>query len=142
MKEDWYSLAPLIKMINESIEKKMNHELKHYGITCSQLRVLMLLYQSDEGVYSLKELEKQFHISQQAVAGIVKRLESKRLVVGFTDTEDKRIKKIRLTEKGRKLGNDAKHKMNEYENNVSNCLNREEQKQLTGLLKKVCAFVV
>ena len=94
----------ILKMINDNVEKITNKQLKEYGITFSQIRIIFVLYRSEKGVYSLKELEKIFDVSQQTMAGIVKRLEVKKLIESLGDSEDKRIKRVQLTDSGRELG--------------------------------------
>lgn len=134
------TVFPLIKIINERIEKRANQALYEFAITFSQMRILMSLYYSAEGMYSLKELEKIFNLSQQTIAGTVSRLEKKDLVASFTDQEDKRIKKVILTPKGRELSVKAKEKVEETENWLCSGLSPEEQDTFLALLQKICVI--
>lgn len=142
MQEQIYSIIPLLKVINDSIEKRINNELKEYDLTFSQIRVVALLYQSVKENYSMKELEKIFHVSQQTIAGIVNRLEAKEMIGSFSDPEDKRIKRIALTENGRKLGEEAQVvKVNKIEEWILKPLNVEEQEAILSLLKKIYNYI-
>lgn len=135
------NFVPLLKMISEGIEKKINNELKEHDITFSQIRVVALLYRSVQDNYSMKELEKIFHVSQQTIAGIVNRLEEKKMIVSLSDPEDKRIKRIKLTENGKKLGEEAQIKVKKIEEWISTPLSAEEQVMLVSLLNKIYNYI-
>lgn len=57
-KYEKYSIALLIKIINEAFEKKANRILRQYNLTFSQARILICLSPEGEEGHSLKELEK------------------------------------------------------------------------------------
>lgn len=131
------SIFPLIKIINEGIEKKANQALQQFAITFSQMRILMTLYYSADGTYALKELEKIFNLSQQTIAGTVSRLQKKELVASYTDQKDKRIKKVTLTPKGIELSVRAKEIMEETEKWLCSELSSKEQDIFLSLLQKI-----
>lgn len=120
------NLIQILKMINDNVEKITNKQLKEYGITFSQIRIIFVLYRSEKGVYSLKELEKIFDVSQQTMAGIVKRLEVKKLIEILGDSEDKRIKRVQLTDSGRELGKVLLFKMDEVEEKLLSGISQSE----------------
>lgn len=133
--------APLIKVINESIEKKANHALNKYGITNVQMQVLMLLYDSADGSCSLKELERFFHVAQSTAAGVVSRLEAKKLVEGFPNPKDKRTKMIRLTEKGREVCPKVENSLTATDIWLTSELTDVEKQDFLRILQKVCSVV-
>ncbi|MEE1312365.1 MAG: MarR family transcriptional regulator [Lachnospiraceae bacterium] len=132
----------ILKMINDNVEKITNKQLKEYGITFSQIRIIFVLYRSEKGVYSLKELEKIFDVSQQTMAGIVKRLEVKKLIESLGDSEDKRIKRVQLTDSGRELGKVLLFKMDEVEEKLLSGISQSERKELMNILKRVYENVI
>lgn len=132
----------ILKMINNNVEKITNKQLKEYGITFSQIRIIFVLYRSEKGVYSLKELEKIFDVSQQTMAGIVKRLEVKKLIESLGDSEDKRIKRVQLTDFGRELGKVLLVKMDEVEEKLLSGISQSERKELMNILKRVYENVI
>ena len=142
MNEILNEFAPLIKMISDNLEKRINNELKKYDITFSQTRVLFLIYYSKDKIYTLKEIENAFHVSQQTIAGIVKRLEEKNLIYGFMDEEDKRIKRIKITKEGDELVGNIQREFVETKKNISKCLDEEEGKVLINLLKKLYIYLI
>ena len=129
-------------MINDNVEKITNKQLKEYGITFSQIRIIFVLYRSEKGVYSLKELEKIFDVSQQTMAGIVKRLEVKKLIESLGDSEDKRIKRVQLTDSGRELEKVLLVKMDEVEEKLLSGISQSERKELMNILKRVYENVI
>lgn len=131
------NLAPLIKMVNDKIEKNINNNFKKYDLTFSQLRIIMLLYYGVGKIYSFKELEKIFNVSQQTMAGLVKRLEMKEFVRIFNDPKDKRVKKVEITQKGREMGESVQKKMIDAENWLASSLTDEEKDVLYQLIKKI-----
>ena len=142
MNEILNEFAPLIKMISDNLEKRINNELKKYDITFSQIRVLFLIYYSKDKIYTLKEIENVFHVSQQTIAGIVKRLEEKNLIYGFMDEEDKRIKRIKITKEGDELVCNIQREFVETKKNISKCLDEEERKMLINLLQKLYIYLI
>lgn len=136
MKND-KEIVPLIKNISEIVEKKANRNFKQYDITFAQMRVIMMLYKAQDYEYSFKELEKYFKVSQQTMAGIIKRLEIKEIVETKIDTNDKRSKNVVLTDSGILIGRKSEEKIVEANDWISHCLTKEEKDVFIQLLKKI-----
>lgn len=137
MLEHMNSVAPQIKCLSERIERRANSELAQLGITLSQMRVLVTLYYSREGIYSLKELEGIFDFSQQTIAGLVARLEKKELLERIMDQQNRRVKKVRITEMGKAVAEKAQREAAETEQWLLEGLEAEEREALRQLLLKV-----
>ena len=127
----------LIKRLAEAIDKNANNDLSCSGVTFSQLKILIMLHESTESSVSLKELERYFDLTQATIAGIVVRLEKKKLLEGFTDPADKRIKRVRITDEGRALCEETRIRMDKYEEWFLRSLNAEEREELGRLLMKI-----
>lgn len=127
----------LIKLVSDVVEKKRNSILKEYDMTDAQVQILVALGLSETGECSLKELERFFLVAQSTMAGIVSRLEAKELVEPFTDAKDRRIKKIRLTQKGKKVIEQTQNIIGDAENWLTSQLTEAEKKELIRLLLKV-----
>ena len=95
-----YRCGALLKQINDFMEKNANRALKEQDITISQSGVLVLLDKKAEKMATFKELEKSFGVSQPTMVGIINRLEHKELVDILADSDDKRIRRAQLTQKG------------------------------------------
>ena len=119
------------------MEKNANNVLREQELTISQSGVLVLLDEKEGKTASFKELEKDFGVSQPTMVGILNRLVQKDFVEVLTDSEDKRIKKAHLTQKGAdKCAEGYKH-MNSAEEQLLKSLTDDEKIEFNRLLLKV-----
>ena len=93
----------LFKQIHDALEKSVNNDMREMGLTFSQASVLRTLSNDSGCQMSMKELEKALHVAQSTTVRIVQNMERNGLVDSFGDVSDKRVKYIRLTEKGKTL---------------------------------------
>lgn len=142
MRDEINTVSTHIKLISELIEKKANQKLKIYGITVSQIRVLVVLKAAKGETCSMKELEKALKLSQQNIVGLVKRLEEKKFLYSFPDKEDKRIKHVKLTDSGNQLCDTIAFELKKMNEWILEDLTEEEKENFSGLLKKIYAHVV
>ncbi len=70
----------------------------------TQTNAVTALLEADGGELALKELERALHMSQSAVARMAVRLEEAGYVESRMGGADRRVKRVRLTEKGRLCG--------------------------------------
>ncbi|MDO4260519.1 MAG: MarR family transcriptional regulator [Eubacteriales bacterium] len=127
----------LIKRISDIMEREGNQKMQALDITHAQMKMLLILYHTQDGSATLKELERYFHVAQSTTAGIAARLEKKRLLEGYGDPQDRRVKHVRITQEGRKLCLNAREIMEEGERRLLAGLDGQEQQQLKALLQKV-----
>lgn len=139
MNERQIPCGALIKRIAELADKNANNDLADNGITFSQMKILIMLHESRKDSVTLKELERHFDLAQPTIAGIVQRLERKKLLMSFTDPDDRRIKRVRVTEQGHALCDETKVKMDENESRFLKGLTAQECGELERLLMKVYA---
>lgn len=127
-------IGMLIKQLYDAKEKRANEQLKSFDLTFSQFRILIYLHEQSEPT-SMKAVEREFSLTQQTVAGLVKRLESK----GFLDTQesptDKRAKEIRLTEKGEASYQEAAGAYHQAQTSLTKGLSAAEEMELQRMLK-------
>lgn len=131
------TVATRIKMINEQIERLCNQSVKRYQITGAQLRVLMAIYYTEEHTECMKNLEGIFGVSQQNILGIVQRLEEKHLLTRRVNEEDRRSRKVQLTEEGRKLCEEASKELQMVDDWILKNLSAKEKRTFIELLTKV-----
>ena len=132
-----YSCGTLLKQIHDIMEKNANNVLREQELTISQSGVLVLLDEKEGKTASFKELEKDFGVSQPTMVGILNRLVQKDFVEVLTDSEDKRIKKAHLTQKGvAKCKKGYKH-MNSAEEQLLKSLTDDEKVEFNRLLLKI-----
>ena len=132
-----YSCGTLLKQIHDIMEKNANNVLREQDLTISQSGVLVLLDEKEGKTASFKELEKDFGVSQPTMVGILNRLVQKDLVEVLTDSEDKRIRKAHLTQKGADKCKEGYKHMNSAEEQLLKSLTDDEKIEFNRLLLKV-----
>lgn len=141
METENFHIFELFKRINDKIEKTSNSNLKANDITLSQLKMLFTIlhseYSPEKGTMPLKELERRFGVAQSTAAGIIQRLEKKGLVESVADAEDKRIKILRTTRKGKSICESAAKSMGEMSERSLSEFTVDEKAELERLLRKL-----
>ena len=132
-----YSCGTLLKQIHDIMEKNANNILREQELTISQSGVLVLLDEKEGKTASFKDLEKDFGVSQPTMVGILNRLLQKDFVEILTDSEDKRIKKAHLTQKGVAKCKEGYKHMNSAEEQLLKSLTDDEKVEFNRLLLKI-----
>jgi DNA-binding MarR family transcriptional regulator len=132
-----YDIGSRIKQIHDALERDANNLFRAKNLTLSQWRLLLVLSEASDGSHPLKTLEKLMHVSQATTAGIVQRLEQKGFIEGFGDIDDKRVKNVRITEKGRTVCDEASEQMDCAEQRLAGGLTEIEKQLFRELLRKV-----
>jgi DNA-binding MarR family transcriptional regulator len=135
MQRENYGL--LIKQIHDAVGKRANNALRADGLTLTQMRVLTELGENGGGAMPLKELERRFGVAQSTVVGIVRRLEAKGFLYGFTDPEDNRVKLVGLTPAGEQFHENSAQAINEMETRMTARLTEAERRDLLRMLRTV-----
>ena len=99
--EDIDIVTALISFTYRSIQKYFARELGQYHIGWGHFAILMSLY--DQEVRSQDSLAQSKGFNKTMIAKSILRLEEEGIVYRKIDQEDKRIKRLYLTEIGRKL---------------------------------------
>ncbi|MBR2551779.1 MAG: MarR family transcriptional regulator, partial [Erysipelotrichaceae bacterium] len=105
--------------------------------TFTQINVMNLLAKSKRGEMTMKEIEKELHVAQPTVVGIVKRLSQKDIVNTFADETNKKIRHVELTDKGAKLAGYAEEQLEKVEDELLKDLEKKEVKKFIKLLTTI-----
>lgn len=135
------SCHELIKMINGTLHKNANNELRAEDLTFAQVHLLFTLQRQKDGICPLKELEKLMGVAQSTTVGLVKRSAEKGFVELLDDPNDRRVKLAHITEKGLKVCDDTVEKIRRTEQRMVENLTAEEAETLITLLTKVYASI-
>lgn len=127
----------LIRQINNALEKRFNNQLKEKDLTFSQMAALIEIVNAPAKKLTFKELEKRLSLAQSTTAGLISRLEQKKLVCVFGDKEDKRIKYVEITSLGETYCNEAKQDTENTEKELLEMLSAGEIEILLTLLEKI-----
>ena len=127
-------IAALFKTISENIQRRRDNDLKEWGLTFTQARVLRVIY-SRSGEITQKDIEKGLMVSHAAAHGIISRLIEKGYIGVYDKKDDKRQKVIYITGSGAERVAAIKDKSSL--SNPINCLTYDEKVQLKGILTKI-----
>lgn len=127
----------LFKQIHDALEKSVNNNIREMGLTFSQASVLRTLSNDSGYQMSMKELEKALHVAQSTTVRIVQNMERNGLVDSFGDVSDKRVKYIRLTEKGKTLNKVAQQKKDADEAAMYSGFSVEEKQMFLSMLERI-----
>jgi DNA-binding MarR family transcriptional regulator len=131
-------LEAILYLYTES--RRLTKELaRQVDLTGPQLTVLKLL----EGVgdLSLSELSERIRAQNSTVTGIIDRMERESLVMRTRSTEDRRVVKIKLTDKGAKIARGIAVAPMETFRGALDSLSVGETRELLKILTKIARRV-
>jgi len=99
--EDIDKVAALISFTYRSVQKHFAKELAPYNIGWGHFSILMSLYRQEGR--SQDSLAQSRGFDKTMIAKSILKMEKEGIVYRITGQEDKRIKRLYLTEKGRKM---------------------------------------
>lgn len=137
MKDNERDIGFLIKKIQESTKRKFDAELVRYELTVSQTRVLFYVHFKEEHEASVKDIEAHLQVTHPTVVGIVRRLEEKGFVNTRTDSEDRRVKLVTLTDKSIQIINELELGKKRMDEVLMKGLTEEEREEFRRLLLMV-----
>ncbi len=109
---------------------------KKYDVSEGKLRVLIVLRNAEEGIIP-SLLAAKVGVSKATISNMIVRMERDQLVYTMPDKEDKRGKKVVLTEKGKDLLALVLPELYLHISKLIGRLTEEEQKELVRLLAKM-----
>lgn len=113
----------------------LNHELEEYDISATEIMYLGSLFIKD-GI-SQEELVKEFCMDKAAVARTIGALENKELITRLCSEEDKRSKKVFLTEKALSYKDVLTSIQDKWYREVLDNSNPEEMSIFAGMLERI-----
>lgn len=113
----------------------LNHELEEYDISATEIMYLGSLFIKD-GI-SQEELVKEFCMDKAAVARTIGALENKELITRLCSEEDKRSKKVFLTEKALSYKDVLTSIQDKWYREVLGNSNPEEMSIFAGMLERI-----
>ena len=133
-------LKPEVDQILESIIYLITKEFaRRANLTGPQLTVLKIL--EAFGDLSLSELSERLRAQNSTVTGIVDRMEREELVLRTRSTEDKRVVKLKLTDKGARIAREIAVEPMELFKSALVSLSVTEARELLKILTKIARRV-
>lgn len=107
-------LNSYFKKIYNQLESGFNKKYKKYGLTSTQLDILLYLTQEPDREITLSDIAAHFGVKHTSVIHVLKLLEQKCFICK-SKAQGARAKPILLTESGRQLGKQLISEMNQKE---------------------------
>ena len=114
-------------------------DIKLFNLLISNSNGFILRYieEHEDEVITQKDIEKAFSITRSTVSTVLSLMEKKELIVREVLKEDNRVKKVLITDKGKKINSDIKKEIDQFELNLIKGFNDEELKQLLFYIDKL-----
>jgi DNA-binding MarR family transcriptional regulator len=132
-----YSTSLWIRFLRVNLvsNKKLQDSLEELGLTPPQFYVLATLGYA--GGLPFGEIGEKMMVTVSNLTGIVDRLEEKSLVTRERDSHDRRVVRVKLTERGTKLYKSTIPLFEKCISQFFSPLSKTQQKELAALLRKL-----
>ena len=130
-----YYFPRKVIMLGNAVTNDRNRKMQSYQLTCTQSDAIRyILKNSEKKQVSAADLMEQLGLSQSTVAGVLKRLEEKELILRRTSPEDQRKVLLFPTEKGLELRKILKENARHTEETLIRGMSEEEVIEFDRLL--------
>ncbi|WP_221886068.1 MarR family winged helix-turn-helix transcriptional regulator [Marinobacter sp. NP-6] len=130
-----YHLGFLMHDVSRLRRTVFDNFMRPLGVTRSQWWVLAYLSRHDGMVQS--DLANLLELGKAALGGLVDRLEASELIVRRPDVEDRRVKRVFLTSKGKQVVKEMAAMSHDMSERVLDGIDHEQRVQLCELLEAV-----
>ncbi|MGN9160021.1 MarR family winged helix-turn-helix transcriptional regulator [Clostridium sulfidigenes] len=134
-----FDLDDCIAFITNKSAKKLadefNRRLQENGTT--RVQWIALFYIGKAGEISQKELSDYMDIKESSMVRLIDRMEKEELVERRKDSEDRRITKIILTDKGKFLKEELMPRGQEFQDDVLKGISKENLEIFKEVLKRM-----
>jgi DNA-binding MarR family transcriptional regulator len=127
------------EFISELYDKTLFQEEANLGSDLSPSQIKsMSAFQDENKAYAVGELRKNARVKRSTISVMVDRLERDGIAERFREDGDRRIVKVRLTEKGKKIRREFSQKMRRDMERVFSKLTAAERSTLLEYLTGAC----
>jgi DNA-binding MarR family transcriptional regulator len=118
--------------------KETQRLLRPFGLTDAQFDVLMMLgTQSENGTLNQTELSSVLLVNRSNITGLIDRMEQAGWVRRLSDSDDRRVNLIGMTEKGKALLEEAKTVYIRRVDEITSILSLDEKNHLCEVLERI-----
>lgn len=118
-----------------SLEGRMNRQLQELDLTSAQGHIIGYLAHSERPPCA-RDLEQFFTLSHPTVSGLLSRMEAKGFVAVTPDPDDRRVKRIRLLEKGMACSRRIEASVKDNEETIVQGFTQEERVLFADFLQR------
>ncbi len=138
--DEQYRIGWHIKVISNLIKREVgNYGCEKYlnELTGNNMFIIGHLARHGEQDIFQKDLEEVFSVRRSTMSAIILRMEQKGFLIRESVSYDARLKKLVLTEKGKRIHEMIESRITETEEKLSAGLSEDEKKMLFLLLEKL-----
>lgn len=134
------SICHELKAINHIVKRKMLSSANEIGVdnvTVMHGWIMAYIFDNQDRDIYQKDLENEFGISRSTVTNILNLMEKKGYIQRASVENDARLKKLILTDTGKRTVSILKSTIDENEARINGLLSDEEQKTFLTLINKL-----
>ena len=129
--------VPFVSIIYREHAKFLNEKVKDENLTYGLYPLLIKIYRND-GIIQ-EELAQCFHLNESTITRNLKKLEEKGFI---TRTQDKRTKKIVITDKGKNTAQKVMDYDEKWDEKIKEIIGNEEYINFKNTLKKISEALI
>lgn len=118
-----------------SLEGRMNRQLQELDLTSAQGHIIGYLAHTEHPPCA-RDLEQFFTLSHPTVSGLLSRMEAKGFVAVTPDPDDRRVKRIRLLDKGMACSRRIEASVRNNEETIVQGFTQEERALFADFLQR------
>ncbi|EKQ57504.1 MULTISPECIES: MarR family winged helix-turn-helix transcriptional regulator [unclassified Clostridium] len=127
-----------ISILSKRIHRTISKEAVQYGLTDVQAKILAFIrFNSDKRDIFQRDIEEEFAIRRSSVTSVLQLMEKNGLVKRVSVSEDARLKKIVLTEKGLEIQRNVYEFILKFEKSLRDELSEDEFNILVALIDRL-----
>ena len=127
----------LLRILHWCLDQSVTNALAEVELTAAQGPILGYLSRRETPPCP-RDIEQEFHLTHPTVSGLLSRLEKKGFISLEPDTRDRRVKRIRLLEKGRQCSESIHQTILHNEDRLVQGFSEEEKEQFYSYLTRAC----
>lgn len=127
-----------INILSHKIKRKIGKVGLEYGISSMQAKILGFIYfnSSKRDIFQ-KTIEEEFDIRRSSVTSVLTLMEKNELIKRVSVSEDARLKKIMITDKGIEVNKLVYKQIQEIEGIIESNLSEEELNSFISILERL-----
>ncbi|MFT8351704.1 MarR family winged helix-turn-helix transcriptional regulator [Clostridium saccharoperbutylacetonicum] len=131
-------LGRKINILDKRIHRAIDKEASKYGITGVQGRILgFITHNSKNRDIFQKDIEEELDIRRSSVTSVLQLMEKNGFIERVSVSEDARLKKLIITEKGAKIQKSIYNFISNFEKSFSDELSEAEMNMFISLLDRL-----
>lgn len=132
-----------INILSHKIKRRVGKVSLEYGISSMQAKILIFVFQesSKRDIFQ-RDIEEEFDIRRSSVTSVLTLMEKNELINRVSVSEDARLKRLILTDKGVYIYKSIFKEIEEIESIISESLSAEEFDLLWGLIQRLIKKIV